>query len=226
MAALLDEDDPLRRCARRWWRRASPRRAPGRAGCVCGQLGDLARHGGGEQQRLPLASAAWRRSSRMSWMKPMSSMRSASSSTSTSTLVEAQWRWSSGRAGGRAWRPARRRRASGRAPAVALADAADRRAARAQAQVTGRRSGSCRRSDGQLARRRRARARGSSSRSGARGGCGEPLQNRQREGGRLAGAGLGEAEEVAAGEDQRQCILLNRGGGLVVFLRKRADDRL
>ena len=55
---------------------------------LVGQLRDLRRHGGGEQQRLPRRAAARRRSRRTSRMKPMSSMRSASSSTKISTLAQ------------------------------------------------------------------------------------------------------------------------------------------
>jgi hypothetical protein len=39
---------------------------------------------------------------------------------------------------------------------------------------------------------------------------GEPLQDRQREGGRLAGAGLGDAEQVAALQQRRDGLRLDR----------------
>ncbi len=83
-------------------------------------------------RRAPRSAAAWwpRRTAsggcagrcwrmrRMSGRKPMSSMRSASSSTSTSRPARrAYGRAGSGRAGGRAWRRGRRRRGAARAPA-------------------------------------------------------------------------------------------------------------
>ena len=78
MIALRDALD--RRGLRRH-RRPSP--GPSASG---GELGDVLRHGGGEEQRLPLRRQL-REILRMSWMKPMSSMRSASSSTNISTLL-------------------------------------------------------------------------------------------------------------------------------------------
>ena len=72
-----------------------------------------------------------------------------------------------------------------------------------------------------------ARARGSGSRISARMTRGPPagvrveaLEHRQHEGGRLAGAGLGAGEEVAAGEDERDRLGLD-GGGFGVALRGR-----
>ena len=52
----------------------------------------------------------------------------------------------------------------------------------------------------------------------------QALEDRQGEGGRLAGAGLGGGEEVAALEDERDRPLLDGGGLRVALLRDRAKD--
>ena len=44
------------------------------------------------------------------------------------------------------------------------------------------------------------------------------LQQGQDEGGSLAGTGLGAGQQVVAGQDQRDGLLLDRGGGLVALL--------
>ena len=161
---------------------------------------------------------------RMSWMKPMSSMRSASSSTSTSTWLSrtpfARMR-SSRRPGvatstsrpfirSRTWRPigtppmtsATRMPHVAAVGAEALEDLA-----------------------GELARRARAPARAALLLERLPVG-GEPVEDRQRERGGLAGAGLRDADEVAAGEDQRDGVGLDRGGGDVLLFSKGAGDRL
>ena len=61
-------------------------------------------------------------------------------------------------------------------------------------------------------------------RAGAVGG--EVIEDRQREGRGLAGAGLGDADDVALGEQQRDGLGLDRGGGDVFFFGKGAKDRL
>jgi hypothetical protein len=53
---------------------------------------------------------------------------------------------------------------------------------------------------------------------------GEALQQRKREAGRLAGAGLGGAEEVASGEDDGNGLRLDGGGFGVALLRDRAKQ--
>ena len=70
-----------------------------------------------------------------------------------------------------------------------------------------------------------------SSRVGARtSACGvfwrevELRQDRQREGGRLAGAGLGQADDVAALEERRDGRGLDLRGGLVADVRQRLED--
>lgn len=46
------------------------------------------------------------------------------------------------------------------------------------------------------------------------GALGEPVEDREREGGGLAAAGLGQAEDVVAGEDARDAVALHGGGFL------------
>ena len=53
----------------------------------------------------------------------------------------------------------------------------------------------------------------------------QAVQDRQREGGGLAGAGLGDADDVAAGQRERNGLGLDGGGGEVVLFGKRASDR-
>ena len=63
----------------------------------------------------------------------------------------------------------------------------------------------------------------------ARGGfaiLGEPLKDGQGEGGGLAGAGLGDAQDIAALENQRNGLGLDRGGGGIAFGRKGLKERL
>ena len=50
------------------------------------------------------------------------------------------------------------------------------------------------------------------ARAGADARCGEPLQRRQHERGRLAGAGLRRADQVAAREQMRNRLRLDRRG--------------
>jgi len=52
----------------------------------------------------------------------------------------------------------------------------------------------------------------------------EPLQERQREAGGLAGAGLRGAEQVASGEDDRDGLRLDGGGFGVAMLRDGAKQ--
>jgi hypothetical protein len=54
---------------------------------------------------------------------------------------------------------------------------------------------------------------------------GEMVQDRQREGRGLAGAGLGDAAEVAAGHHVRDGLGLDRGGSFVAFGGERLLDR-
>ena len=50
------------------------------------------------------------------------------------------------------------------------------------------------------------------------GGGTQVLQQRQAEGGGLAGAGLGAGQQIVAGQHQRDGLLLDRGGGFVALL--------
>ena len=59
-----------------------------------------------------------------------------------------------------------------------------------------------------------------------RGVCGEALQDRQGKGRRLAGAGLGDAQQVAPGEDEGDGLSLDRGGDGVVLFGQRLEKRL
>ena len=53
------------------------------------------------------------------------------------------------------------------------------------------------------------------TRAGRRGAsCVQALEHRQHEGGRLAGAGLGAGEQVAAGEDERDGLRLDGVGSV------------
>ena len=61
---------------------------------------------------------------------------------------------------------------------------------------------------------------------GAHALVGEVVEDRQREGRGLAGAGLGDADDVAALEGERNGLGLDRGGGLVFFFGDGAKDRL
>ena len=54
----------------------------------------------------------------------------------------------------------------------------------------------------------------------------EQREDRQREGGGLAGAGLRDADEITAGKNQRDGVGLDRGGGDVLLFGKGANDRL
>ena len=54
----------------------------------------------------------------------------------------------------------------------------------------------------------------------------EAVERRQHEGRRLAGAGLRNAEEIAAGQDGRDGLALDRGGVGVIFRRERVEKGL
>jgi hypothetical protein len=53
---------------------------------------------------------------------------------------------------------------------------------------------------------------------------GEPLKQREREAGGLAGAGLGGGEQVAPGSDDGDGLGLDGGGGCVALLRNGAQQ--
>ena len=78
--------------------------------------------------------------------------------------------------------------------------------------------------DGELARRREHKhVRPSAAMIGS---LRKPLQDGQREGGGLAGAGLRQAEEVTAGQDGRDGLGLDGRRRDIVFLGQRAQQRL
>ena len=56
--------------------------------------------------------------------------------------------------------------------------------------------------------------------------AGEAVEDRQREGRGLAGAGLRDADEVAPCEQERDGLGLDRGGGDVALFGEGAEDRL
>ena len=62
------------------------------------------------------------------------------------------------------------------------------------------------------------------ARAGRRGFLAQAVEHRQRERGGLAGAGLGAAQHVAAGQHQRDRLLLDRGGGGVAIVGERAQQ--
>jgi hypothetical protein len=75
-----------------------------------------------------------------------------------------------------------------------------------------------------LARRRENENASTTARSGLPVVC-EAMQNRQGKGGGLAGAGLRDAEQVAAGEEVGNGLGLDGGWRLVAFLAKRLENR-
>ena len=56
--------------------------------------------------------------------------------------------------------------------------------------------------------------------------CGEQMQDRQRETGGLAGAGLRAGQQIAAGQHQRDCLRLHRSGAQVAGIGNGAHQRL
>ena len=55
---------------------------------------------------------------------------------------------------------------------------------------------------------------------------GEPVERRQHERRGLAGAGLGDAEQIAAGEDRRDRLELDRRRLRIILRRKRIEKGL
>ena len=54
----------------------------------------------------------------------------------------------------------------------------------------------------------------------------KPVERGQHERRRLAGAGLGDAEEIAAGQDRRDGLELDRRRLRVIFRRERVEEGL
>ncbi len=54
----------------------------------------------------------------------------------------------------------------------------------------------------------------------------QAMEDRQREGGRLAGAGLGDADQVASGDEVRNGLRLDRRRDFMARVCKRLEDRL
>jgi hypothetical protein len=78
----------------------------------------------------------------------------------------------------------------------------------------------------QLARRREDQAAHARRRARRPRRDGEPVQDRQREGGRLAGAGLGAAQDVAPFEYVGDRLRLDGRGGGITFGRNGPNERL
>ena len=163
---------------------------------------------------------------RTSRMKPMSSMRSASSRTKIDDLVELDVALvDRGRAAGRAWRRGCRRRAAAPSPACSgRRRRRSRRSARLRLAAIGARS--CRRSGRPARGSARASRHAGSPACAARRCSAQALQDRQREGRGLAGAGLGDAEQIPALGEQRNGLRLDRRRFEVVFGLERKPQRL
>ena len=169
-----------------------------------------------EKNRFWRLAGSMPMSLRMAWMKPRSSIWSTSSRTKISTLA----RLTARRSIRSTSRPGVATRMS--TPLLQSADlvvdrdaAEDDRMRKAQKAAIG----------AERSRRSGRRVRGS-ARGSARGSCaaraalalgGEILQDGQREGRRLAGAGLGDAQQIAALQQMRDRLRLDRGGGLIAF---------
>ena len=161
---------------------------------------------------------------RMSWMKPMSSMRSASSSTNTSTRssVTARCCMRSSRRPGVAtststpWASVRIWRPIGTPPMASVTLRAQIVAVGLEALDDLRR---------QLARRAQHQHAAATLLRPLL-VLGEVIEDRQREGRGLAGAGLGDADDVAGGEHLRDGLGLDRGGSDVLLVDEGASDRL
>ena len=160
----------------------------------------------------------------MSGMKPMSSMRSASSSTKISTCRESTFfccMWSSRRPGVATRMSTPRRRASICGLMLTPPKTTGERQRRVLAVA----------SDAFLDLRRELARRREDQRADARAGAstrrrgGQTLQHRQREAGGLAGAGLRAGEQVAARQDDRDALRLDRRGLGVTLLRDAAQQR-
>ncbi len=158
----------------------------------------------------------------MSWMKPMSSMRSASSRHEDLDATEvngplADMVEETSRGGDDDLRPGAKR-TDLRVEADAAVDRG--RANRAMGAV---RADALLHLEGELARRS-----SSTQDADGRSSCGaravEALKDREDEGGRLAGARLGAREHVATGEDERNRLGLNWGGLEIALVRDRAEE--
>ena len=147
-----------------------------------------------EKKSVWRSAGTWATMRSTAGRKPMSSMRSASSRTSTCTCSSVRRRGRSGPRAGRAWRRGCASAAASlvwRANAGAAVDGGRCESARACATSS--------KLVDDLGRRARASARGRAP-PGAALGVGEPVDDRQAEGERLARAGRRLDEHVAAGK--------------------------
>ena len=181
---------------------------PGRGGGRR-ELADLVGEGRREQEVLARAGSR-ARILRMSRMKPMSSIRSASSRTRISTCGEVD----------RALADVVEQAAGGGDDDLGAAAQGADLGVEADAAVDGdRRIGaSAVGADALLDLERELAGRGEDQRADAAAAVAaagvQALDHRQHEGGRLAGAGLGAGEEVAAGEDERDGLGLDGVGSV------------
>ena len=127
-------------------------------------------------------------------------------------------------AAGPAWRRRRRRRAPSPAPGRCATCRRGRAASRAarRRRSCGRPPRSARRARGSA----RGRAPGRSSAPAGRASVEELVQDRQREGRGLAGAGLGDAEDVAARQLRGDRLRLDRRRGVEAGAGERGGERL
>ena len=222
LAGAVDVQDAAARRARRWSPPGSPRPAPDHCSMWLASSA-ISRGMVAEKNSVWRLLGSFATILRMSWMKPMSSMRSASSSTKTSTRSRCTARCcmrSSSRPGvaTRTSTPA----ASARIWRVER-DAADgERDARTQVASVGLEAFDDLR--GKLAGRAQHQHAAAASASGRRPVFGEMIEDRQREGRGLAGSGLRDADDVARGEHLRNGLGLDRGRGGVLLVGERAGD--
>ena len=223
LGRLVDHDDALRRRARRVDATGvTATRAGSRS--ICAARSAISRGMVAENSSVWRSFGSFATMVRMSWMKPMSSMRSASSSTSTSTWLRRtpfdlhQVEQAAGRRDQHvetvhqvAHLPSHRHAADHERGLDAHVAAVGAEAFEDLARELARR-----------AEHQHARALLLQRLTVG----GEPVEDRKRERGGLAGAGLRDADEVASGEDDRNGVGLDRGGGGVLLLSKGTGDRL
>ena len=189
-----------------------------------GERADLVGERGGEQQVLPrLGSSAMTR--RTSGMNPMSSMRSASSSTKISTCEKSTlpWPWWSSRRPGVATRMSTPRRSCAACPPKPTPPKIAADAILRVLAVGAHRRLDLRRELARGGEDQRAQRRAAGCASGTRR---QALQHRQHEAGGLAGAGLRAGEDVAAGEHGGNRLALDGGGEGVALVGDRAHEHV
>ena len=191
---------------------------------LCGEPGDLGRHGGGEQRRLP--ARVQRRDDPAHRLDEAHVEHAVGLVEHHPAGLVEQDRAVVHQVGQPAGRGDHHVDAAGDRPDLGAArhaaeDEERRRAARRR-RSCGRRPRSARRVRGSA----RGPAPGRSSAPGRPRERQELVQDRQREGRGLAGAGLGDAEDVAARELRRDRLRLDRRRGVEAGARERGGERL